>query len=128
MRKLYRIIKDVDIRPIFISLLGLVLFGCEQQSNPNNVTNPSPIDVIEPALPALPTPTQAIFSELFAAACPMAPKVNSAACQRESMGSSNVICEYGLGTDEYLRNEATLTKGNSEWVLQDVETICASGA
>ncbi len=44
------------------------------------------------------------------------------------MTSSDVICSYGLGEDEFLRHKATLTPGDGEWNIADPETICAQGA
>jgi pectin methylesterase-like acyl-CoA thioesterase len=76
------------------------------------------------ATPSLPAPDQETFSALFAAACPEAEKVNTAVCKRAGFGSDMVTCEYGLGEDKYLRDQATLAPEDGAWALQDPETVC----
>ena len=39
-----------------------------------------------------------------------------------------MICEYGLGDDEYRRDSATLTPGDGEWTLAEPEAVCAQSA
>lgn len=78
------------------------------------------------ATPSLPAPDQALFSEVFAKACPDAAKVNTAVCKRAGLGSQDVACEYGLGDDSYLRNKAMLTPGDGAWTLKDADTVCAA--
>lgn len=74
---------------------------------------------------SLPAPDQELFTRVFAEACPDAEAVNTAVCKRAGLGSEDVICEYGLGDDEYLRNDATLSAGDDSWTLADPETVCA---
>ncbi|WP_234030225.1 hypothetical protein [Erythrobacter mangrovi] len=76
----------------------------------------------------LPAPDQQTFSNAFAVACEGAKPVNTAVCKRAGIGSKDVICEYGLGDDEYLRNKATLTanEDSTGWVLADPTTVCAA--
>jgi hypothetical protein len=76
------------------------------------------------AAPSLPAPDQALFTELFAAACPEAEKVNTAVCKRAGFGSEEVICEYGLGEDKYLRDKATLAPAEGKWALKEPEAVC----
>ena len=76
------------------------------------------------AIDTLPAPDQAFFTEKYAEACPEEEAVNTAVCRRAGLGSPDVICEFGLGEDEYLRNEATLTEGEGEWTFADPENVC----
>ena len=80
------------------------------------------------ATPSLKAPDQALFSELFAAACPEAAKVNTAVCKRAGFGSDEVTCEYGLGEDKYLRNKATLAPTDGKWAIKDAEAVCKPAA
>ena len=115
------------MKKIILPLLPVfALAACGEEPAP--VPEPVETTAPEPVEPALPAPNQEIFSTVFAASCPNAKPVNTAACRRAGMGSEDVICEYGLGDDEYLRNKATLTAGDGEWVLTDTETVCAAGA
>jgi len=105
----------------------LVLGAC---SEPSAQPTPAetPVAAVEPTEPALPAPTQEIFSETFAAACPEAKTVAIASCRSLGLGETDFLCEYGLGNDEHLRHKATLTPGDGEWTLADPETTCAQGA
>jgi len=106
---------------------ALALSACgEPSAQPAPVE--TPVAVTEPVEPALPAPTQDIFSQVFAAACPSAKTVSIASCRSMGMGSKDFICEYGLGDDEYLRHKANLTPGDGEWTLADAENTCAQGA
>ncbi len=100
----------------------LALAACGQEPAPEPVpaetTAPEPVET-------LPAPDQELFSEVFAATCPDAEPVNTSVCRRAGIGSTEVICEFGLGEDEYLRHTATLTAEEGDWVLSDPETICA---
>ena len=82
----------------------------------------------EPAEPALPAPDEAIFAEAFADACPDAETVSTSSCQSKGLGSSDFLCKYGLGEDEYLRHQATLVPGEGEWAVADPAETCAQGA
>ncbi|WP_249171882.1 hypothetical protein [Erythrobacter sp. JK5] len=82
----------------------------------------------ESAAPSLPPPDAAVFASTFAKTCPEAKTVNDSVCRRAAMGSPEVICEYGLGDDEYLRNKTTLVQGETAWEIADPETTCAQGA
>ena len=63
-------------------------------------------------------------TEKYAEACPDEEPINTAMCKRAGMGSPDVVCEFGLGDDEYLRNKATLTAGEGEWTFADPENVC----
>jgi len=78
-----------------------------------------------PETPSLPAPDEEIFSTVFAAACPAAEPVATSVCRSMGMGESDFACEYGLGDDEVLRHDATLTPGDGQWALADPETVCA---
>ena len=78
------------------------------------------------ATPSLKAPDQALFQQLYGAACPEAKPVGKAVCLRAGMGSAEVNCDYALGDDEYLRNKATLVASDGEWALKDAPAICES--
>lgn len=109
-----------------IAIAPLVLFAaCSEEPEPQ----PAPVETPNvPAEPSLPPPDSAVFAAAFAKTCPDAKPVNTSACKRAGMGSPEVICEYGLGDDEYLRNETKLVQGETEWEIADPETTCAQGA
>lgn len=85
----------------------------------------APAEVAPVETSSLPAPDQDVFSKVFAEACPDAEAVNTAVCKRAGLGSEDVLCEYGLGDDEYLRHDATLNAGEDAWMLADPETVCA---
>ena len=106
-------------------IAALALGACSEQP----AAEPAPVETAAPAPEAtLPAPDQALFSLIHEANCPEAKQVNTAVCKRAGITSEDVICEYGLGDDEYLRNKAVLTPGEGEWVLADSEAVCAAGA
>lgn len=103
-----------------------ILAACGQEPAPApqataTAAAPSPTE-------GLPAPDQALFTRVFAEACPEAETVNTAVCKRAGLGSPDVICEYGLGEDTYLRNSATLTAANGQWTLADPAKVCAADA
>ena len=89
---------------------------------------PQPVDgaaaPVAEATPSLPAPDQNLFTAKYAEACPEEEAVNTAVCKRAGLGSQDVICEFGLGEDEYLRNSATLTAGDGEWVFAEPDNVC----
>ncbi len=89
---------------------------------------PQPVDEaaapVAEAAPSLPAPDQALFTAKYAEACPDEEPINTAMCKRAGMGSPDVVCEFGLGDDEYLRNKATLIAGEGEWTFADPENVC----
>lgn len=76
----------------------------------------------------LPAPDKAILTEAVAEACPGIEPVNVASCRAQGMGAEDFTCEYGLGDDDVLRHEATLTPDGERWAVADVETTCAQHA
>lgn len=110
---------------IALLLPVLALAACGQEPAPQ----PAPTETAAPApVSTLPAPDQGTFTEAFMAACKGAETVNEAVCKRAGMGSSNVICDYSLGDDEYLRHEATLNPNSDKtgWVIADAPTVCAA--
>ncbi len=103
--------------PLAIALLT----ACGEEPAPEAAATQA---VAPEAIDTLPAPDQALFTEKYAEACPEEEAVNTAVCRRAGLGSPNVICEFGLGEDEYLRNEATLIEGEGEWTLADPENVC----
>ena len=78
-----------------------------------------------PEGPSLPAPTPEVFAAAFAAACTKAEPVNISVCKRAGLGSTDAVCEFGLGDDEYLRNKATITPVDDAWTIANPETTCA---
>lgn len=111
---------------LFALPLLVVLAACTQEEAP------APQATQAAAAPAptqsLPAPDQALFTTTFAAACPEVEKVSNAVCKRAGLGSTDVICEYGIGEDNYLRHKATLTPGDGQWTMVQPEKICAEHA
>lgn len=108
---------------LFLSLapLSLALSACGEEPAPE----PAPTETATPEPePTLPAPDQDIFATALAEACPDLEEVSTAICKRAGFGSSDVVCDYGLGADEYRRNSATLTPGDGEWTLADPESVC----
>ncbi|MGB3710639.1 MAG: hypothetical protein WA985_03010 [Erythrobacter sp.] len=104
-----------------LALLALAACGEEPAPEPQTTTT-----VEREPVRTLPPPDQALFTEVFAAACEGAEPVNTASCSA-AMGADDVTCEFGLGDDEYLRNEAVLevNDDNTGWNLAEPEAICA---
>ncbi len=101
--------------------LTLLIAACGEEPAPQ------PVDEVAapaPSGPSLSAPDQALFTAKYAEACPEDDAVNTAVCKRAGMGSSDVVCEFGLGEDEYLRNKATLSAGDTDWTLADPENVC----
>jgi hypothetical protein len=109
---------------LLLPALALSLAACGEEPAPA----PAPTATATPTTPALPAPDQELFTGVLAEACPEAEPVSTAFCKRAGFGSSDVICEYGLGDDEYRRDKATLTPGDGEWTLADPEAVCAQSA
>ncbi|MCB2067861.1 MAG: hypothetical protein KDE15_14615 [Erythrobacter sp.] len=108
---------------LLIALPLLVLTACGEEPAPE----PTQTATVAPEpTPSAPTPDQALFTQLFADACPGAEPVNTSMCQR-AMGADTVSCRYGLGDDEYLRHDATLAlnEAGDGWTLVDPATVCA---
>ncbi|MGN3973571.1 hypothetical protein [Tsuneonella sp. SYSU-LHT278] len=101
----------------------LALAACGQEPAPEPAaTQAAPV---APA-PTLPAPDTQDFAAAFAAACNGGEPVNQATCKRAGMGSPNVVCDYSLGDDEYLRHKATLSPNADKtgWVLADPANVC----
>lgn len=106
-------------------LLALPLFAlaaCGEEPAPEPVATETAVP--EP-VSTLPAPSEALFSEIFAEACPTAEPVNTGFCQR-GLGEDFATCEFGLGDDEYTRNDARLEidESGEAWVLADAEALC----
>jgi hypothetical protein len=116
------------VKQIALLLPLVLLAACGQQAE----DAPAAAKTVAAAAPApvskLPAPTQQTFAAAFGDACKGAKPVKTAVCKRAGLGSKDVVCEFGLGDDEYLRNRATLTanEDNTGWVLADPATVCAA--
>ncbi len=108
---------------LLLPVLALAACGSQQEAAPAPTATATATATAAPK-PSLPAPDKDTFSALFAKACPKAEKVNQVVCKRAGMGSPEVICEYGLGEDKYLRDEATLVAGDTAWTLKDPEAMC----
>ena len=111
----------------FAALATLAACGSQEPAPEPQPTATVAAPLPEPT-PSLPAPDEKIFSEVLAEACPELEPVSTAICKRAGFGSSDVICEYGLGDDEYRRDSATLTPGDGEWTLAEPEAVCAQSA
>ena len=105
-----------------LPLLALAACSGEPAAAPTPAAS-TPAPTVTPSLPA---PDQALFAEAFAKACPEAKPVSTAVCRRAGLGSSEVNCQFGLGEDKYLRNEATLVAGDRAWTLEDPAAVCVA--
>lgn len=117
------------MKKIALSLLPLFALAACGEEAPAPVEEETP--TVEEQIAAIETiapPDQKVFSETLAATCPNLEPVNTAVCKRAGFGSEDVVCEYGLGDDEYLRNKATMTAVDGAWTITDTETVCAAGA
>ncbi|MCT2558361.1 hypothetical protein N0B51_05145 [Tsuneonella sp. YG55] len=107
---------------LLLPLLALAACGQEQPA-----PEPTPAQTVTAApVSTLPAPDREHFAEAFAAGCTGAEPVKNATCKRAGMGSDNVVCQYGLGDDEYLRHTATMgpNADKTGWVLTDAATVC----
>lgn len=99
------------------------LTACSEEAAPA----PAPVETTAPEpVASAPAPDQALFAELHAATCEVAEPVNESLCRR-GFGTDTVSCEFSLGDDEYMRNDATLEldETGEAWVIADAETVCA---
>ena len=106
----------------FLLPLALVA-ACSEEPAPAPEATTAAAATPEP-VETLPAPDQALFTAKYAEACPEAKPVNTAVCKRAGFGSEDVLCEFGLGDDEYLRNKATLTPSEGDWAFADPENVC----
>ncbi len=113
--------KSAFLLPLLVPITLLAACGEEPAPAPEPTATAAPAPVV-----TLPAPDQALLTELLAQTCPDLKPVNTAVCRR-GMGSTTVACEYGLGDDEYLRNDATLApnEAGDAWEIQDAEAVCA---
>ncbi|MGI8944228.1 MAG: hypothetical protein ACR2FJ_08385 [Qipengyuania sp.] len=106
-------------------LLPLALLAaCSEEP----AADPAPVETAAPEpVRTLPAPNQTTFTSVFAKSCEGTEPVSTAVCKRGGIGSTDVVCEFGLGEDEYLRHTATITANEegTAWVLADPEKICA---
>jgi len=114
------------VKKIAFILPLFALGACSQEPSAEPTTAPTTAAAAPTAsaTPSLPAPDQETFSAAFAEACPAAEKVNTAVCKRAGFGSDQVICEYGLGEDKYLRDKATMSPADGKWALKDPEAVC----
>lgn len=114
------------MKKLFVCVALAALAACGSQAAPEPEPTPTAAvaaPVIEPTLPA---PDEAVFAEVYAEACPDAPKVSTSLCRSLGMGQKGFNCDYGLGDDEYRRNKATLEPGDGKWTLVDPENTCTA--
>ena len=110
------------MKTIALLLPLALLAACNEQAAPV----PEPTGAVE-ALPTegLSAPGREAFADAFAEACPDAEPVSTALCKRAGMGSPDMICDYGLGEDEYRRNTAVMTARDGAWVIADPAAVCS---
>jgi hypothetical protein len=104
---------------LLLPLFLLAACGEEPAPAPTPTATPEPVVTLTP-------PDQDLLGELLAEACPGIEPVSTAVCRR-GMGAETVACEYGLGEDEFLRNDATLAvnEAGDGWMIEDPEAVCA---
>ena len=107
--------------PLLLPLFALAACGEEPapEAAPAEVATPEPIV-------SAPAPDEMFFTQLHAETCPDAEPVSGAFCQR-AMGAQTASCEFSLGEDEVLRNDATLELDDEgqNWSIVDPEAVCA---
>jgi hypothetical protein len=108
---------------LFVLPVLALLSACGQEPAPA----PQPTATAAAASPTegLPAPDQELFTKTFAETCPEAEPISNAVCKRAGLGSAEVICEYGVGEDNYLRHTTTLVAGEGKWALAEPEKLCA---
>lgn len=101
-----------------LPVLALAACGSEPAPapEPTETVAPEPVSTLAPA-------DETLFKELFAESCPNAEPVNTAFCKR-AMGADTASCEFGLGDDDVLRNDAELSVVDDSWVISDPEAVC----
>lgn len=107
--------------PTFLLALPLfALAACGEEPAPEPVETAAPEPVV-----TLPAPDEELFTQVFAESCEGAEPVSTAVCKR-AMGADTATCEFGLGEDDVLRHEATISvnEDKSGWDLADAENIC----
>lgn len=110
------------VHKIFVLLPIIALAACGQEPAPA----PTPTATAAAApVSTLPPPDKEHFADAFAV-CQGAKPVNEVSCKRAGLGSEDVICDYSLGDDEFMRNKATLNPnaGKDGWMLADAATVC----
>ena len=109
------------MKKIALILPILALAACGEEPAPEPVETVAPEPVVE-----LAPPDQDLFSTLLAETCPELEPVNTAICRR-ALGADEATCEFGLGDDEYLRNDATIAvdETGEAWMIVDSEAVCA---
>ena len=116
-----------DMMKTFAAIASLaILAACGEEPAPEPVptetATPDPVNTMPP-------PGVDELTTLVAEACPALKPVNDASCRSAGMGTGAFVCEFSLGTDEYLRNDAKIVLGEEDaWVLDDPDTVCAQGA
>ena len=109
---------------LIIALPLVALTACGEEPAPEPVET----EVVAPApVSSIAAPDEALFAELFASTCPAAEPVATSVCRR-AMGAETVSCEFGLGDDAVLRNDATLEldETGENWQFADAEALCAA--
>jgi hypothetical protein len=111
-----------------VTPVALILAGCSEEVAEAPAPAPAETAAMMPEPEeTLHPPDRDKFAERFAAACPAAPQISTAMCRSKGMGSRDFTCEYGLGDDEYMRNEAILTEVDGDWEVAEPEKVCAQG-
>ena len=111
------------MKKLAFALPLFALAACGEEPAPAPEPAPAATEEAEPE-PVRPAPDQAYFTAKYAEACPSDEPVNTAQCRRPGMGATNIVCKFGLGDDEYLRNEVTLEPSEDDWVFADPENVC----
>jgi len=114
------------MKVVFACAAVFALAACNSEApvEPDSVQ----AQVVMPIEPSISAPNEELFAAAYAEACGDAQPVNTSICKSQGLGKEGFVCEYGLGNDEYLRNDAIILPVEGKWALAEPEKTCAADA